>query len=289
LLLGLIFVIVMLSGSLKRLQETEIALAYNPIEKKLGKDVYGVGLHSGPPFFRFIKFSSVYKTLEYVDEQCVSKDGILVKIKLDVQYLVDQGRVPELVARYSTNEKHVEILFWAIQSAVHNTCSQFLITEFQEERGRVQDSLLAKSQEKAESMMTQVIDVQLKNIDIPAEYTMAIESKEQAREDINLAYNERAQLVYEGERRQQESEQDILIMMLNANKTRDVILAHATSKGEAAENRLRKEASAYKGVQQELGLDTPGLISYLSTRAIEANDDPDVNIARPAKSSFAGR
>ena len=104
-----------------------------------------------------------------------------------------------------------------------------------------------------------------------------------------MAYNERAQLVYEGERRQQESEQDILIMMLNANKTRDVILADATAKGEAAENRLRKEASAYKGVQQELGLDTPGLISYLSTRAIEANDDPDVNIARPAKSSFAGR
>ena len=118
---------------------------------------------------------------------------------------------------------------------------------------------------------------------------MAIESKERAREDINLAYNERAQLVYEGERRRQESEQDILIMMLNANKTRDVTLADATAKGEAAENMLKKEATAYKGVQQELGLDTPGLISYLSTRAIEANDDPDVNIARPAKGSFAGR
>ena len=153
----------------------------------------------------------------------------------------------------------------------------------------MQDSILSKCQKKGESMMTQVVDVQLKNIDIPMEYTMAIESKEQAREDINLAYNERAQLVYEGERKRQESEQDILIMMLNANKTRDVILADATAQGEAAENMLRKEATAYKGVQQELGLDTPGLISYLSTRAIEANDDPDVNIARPAKASFSGR
>ena len=286
---GLIFLIIMLSGSLKRLQETEIALAYNPIEKKLGEDVYGVGLHAGSPFFRFIKFPSVYKTLQYKDEACVSKDGIMVVLKLDVQYLVDQGRVPDLVSQYSTAEKHTEILFWAIQSAVHNTCSQFLITEFQEERGRVQDSILSKCQKKGESMMTQVVDVQLKNIDIPMEYTMAIESKEQAREDINLAYNERAQLVYEGERRRQESEQDILIMMLNANKTRDVILADATAQGEAAENMLRKEATAYKGVQQELGLDTPGLISYLSTRAIEANDDPDVNIARPAKASFSGR
>jgi len=288
-LTGLIFVIVMLAGSLKRVQETEIALAYNPIEKKLGEDVYSVGLHAGSPFFRFIKFPSVYTTLYYEDEKCVSKDGIMVTLKLDVQYQVDQGRVRDLVAQYSTAEKHVKILYWAIQSGVHNTCSQFLITEFQEERGRVQDSLLAKCRAKAESLMTQVIDVQLQNIDIPGEYTMAIESKERAREDINLAYNERAQLVYEGERRRQESEQDILIMMLNANKTRDVTLAKATAQGEAAENMLKKEATAYKGVQQELGLDTPGLISYLSTRAIEANDDPDVNIARPAKGSFAGR
>ena len=56
----------------------------------------------------------------------------------------------------------------------------------------MQDSILSKCQKKGESMMTQVGDVQLKNIDIPMEYTIAIESKEQAREDINLAYNERA-------------------------------------------------------------------------------------------------
>ena len=174
--------------------------------------MYSVGLHAGSPFFRFIKFLSVCKTLYYEDEKCVSKDGIMVTFKLDVQYQVGQGGVRDLVAQYSTAEKHVKILYWAIQSGVHNTCSQFLITEFQEERGRVQDSLLAKCRAKAESLMTQVIDVQLQNIDIPGEYTMAIESKERAREDINLAYNERAQLVYEGERRRQESKQDILIM-----------------------------------------------------------------------------
>ena len=199
---------------------------------------------------------------------------------------MDQTRVPELVTYYSYAGKHQKVLYHAVQSAVHNTCSQFLISEFQEERGRVQDKLLEKCQEKAMPLMTNVVDVQLQNVAIPSSYQMAIEAKERAREDINLAYNERAQLIYEGERRKKESEQDILIMMLNANKTRDLILADAEAKAEGIENMLRKETLAYKGVQEELGLSIKGLVAYLSTRAIEANDDPDVNIVRPAQESL---
>ena len=105
-------------------------MQYNTIEKKLGSGVCTVGLHGGAPFFRFIKFPSVYKTLKYENEDSVSKYGIKVDLTLDMQYLMGQGRVLKLLSCYSNDENHRGVLYWAIQSAVHNSFSRFLIMEF---------------------------------------------------------------------------------------------------------------------------------------------------------------
>jgi hypothetical protein len=44
-----------------------VGVKYDNIAKVLGKEVYGEGLHAGPPGFSFIIFPSVFQTMQFRD------------------------------------------------------------------------------------------------------------------------------------------------------------------------------------------------------------------------------
>jgi len=45
----------------------QVGVKYDNIAKVLGKEVYGEGLHVGPPGFSFIIFPSVFQTMQFRD------------------------------------------------------------------------------------------------------------------------------------------------------------------------------------------------------------------------------
>ena len=57
-----------------------MGVKYDNIAKVLGKEVYGEGLHAGPPGFSFIIFPSVFQTMQFRDIT-VCENSILLCFK----------------------------------------------------------------------------------------------------------------------------------------------------------------------------------------------------------------
>lgn len=59
----------------------------------------GEGLHAGPPFFEFLKYSAVFLSRELMIE-CVSKDGLVMPLTLSFQYLPDRDAIKNITELY---------------------------------------------------------------------------------------------------------------------------------------------------------------------------------------------
>ena len=50
-------------------------------------NIFSLGLHTGPPGFRFIVFPKNYRSLSFDDIKCLNKDGLEIILDVQFQYL----------------------------------------------------------------------------------------------------------------------------------------------------------------------------------------------------------
>lgn len=194
----LLFVIVLLATSLKKVKSTEYGVQYTAYSKKLDDAARTGGLHVGPPGFKFIKFPSTYVTVDLPEDTCVSNDGLRVKFKITFQYQMPAEWLLPAIQKYRNFERWAEVVEAAGNSAVHHSCSEFQISNFQNKRGIIQTTmeenlrikLEGTREDGADGVYARAISLQLRNVDLPEEYRVAIREKQAAAEDIVLAQNQ---------------------------------------------------------------------------------------------------
>ena len=236
--LGLLILgIVLIVESIGKLQTTEVAIVYDKVNKKVSAcgrragrsggltvrikllaDPLGEGLHGLPPFSRFIKYPAIFSNHAFRDLQCVSKDGIYVVLTISFQYLPDRAHLLDTTKKFRSHRRLMEVLDAAGRSAVHQGCSEFGVQEFQSKRVQVQDRMRAGVQAMLDPLNVKTMDLQLQNILLPAAYTHAVEKKERAREDIQLANNERIQKQQLARANLLESDEQALILLQQARR-----------------------------------------------------------------------
>lgn len=76
----------------------------------------------------------------------------------------------------------------------------------------------------------EVDGVQLQNVEAPEEWEEAVEQKEDAREDIRLARNQRIQEITKAETALKEAEETAKVILANARNAAKITLTQAQSK-----------------------------------------------------------
>ncbi|GMH43884.1 hypothetical protein BSKO_11818 [Bryopsis sp. KO-2023] len=285
-LVVVIVAIVLLSSSLKKVESTEVAVEYDTQERDLGA-IKGEGLHSGPPFFDFLKFSAVYLSRE-IETRCVSKDGLLLPLTVGFQYLPNRTQVKEIVSLYRDSKNYDRLVVAAATSAIHHGCGLFAISEFQSRRIEVQEQQkkfmeqIFQGDDGRAGLMATVIDVQLKNIEPPRRWEAAVEAKENAREDINLARNERTQALTKAETRLKVAQEQARIAAAEAETESQILINRAAAEADSLLNRFEKEANQTKFAMEALGLDIEGILRYLLNRQIEKKKRIEIGMHQPA-------
>jgi regulator of protease activity HflC (stomatin/prohibitin superfamily) len=282
-----------LVSSLKKVDNNEYGVEYNRHKKQLYDASKTGGLFLGPPGYRFIKFPSTYITVDLDDRTCVSRDGLRVQVSVTFQYRMPEENMLQAINKYREFTKWADIVEEAGLSAVHHSCSEFNISDFQNLRGQIQatmqENLGLKLEGDPENDLVGVyaiaVSLQLRNLALPSEYNSAISEKQSAEEDIALAKNQRKQ-------EKTKAQTELLRAQEEARKIRDtavneaeVLLTEATLKAEETIFAFEKEAETIVEVKEALNLTTEGVLAYLANTLLSEAGNLKITTGEPAKLS----
>lgn len=282
-------IIGLVASSLKKLASDEVGIQYDTIQKDLDMETRKEGLHTGPPGFEFIIFPSVYRSMTFSDLTCLNKDGVQIILDVTYQYKVKPAKLREVILNFRDYDGYKDVLKYAGQSGLHEACSQFNTSQFQAERGAFQETVQDMLRSRYEDLQADITDLQVSNIARPAEYESAIRSKERAREDIQVALNERPRLLTEADTGKREAETQAEIIIDKANSEARILQNRAVAEASAIIAQYSKEAEAYEHILSSSGLafTVEGFISYLGVRVIsDAKNPVYIGLQSPAKSSY---
>lgn len=283
----LAIIIGLIASSLKKLSTEEAGIKYDTIQRKLSDSLFLAGLHTGPPGFYFIIFPKNYRTLSFPNLKCLNKDGLEINLSVQFQYLAKlTGDVlKRLVMEYGDHDNYKVVVMQTAEEVIHDTCSLFNITQFQSERNRFQALIRESLHTRLDKdFSTSVRDVQVSNIQRPYDYETIVRDKESAKINILVARQERPRILTEALTRKKEAETQANITLNRAKTNARIKLAQAEANAKGILNAYQTEADTYSYIMESQGLSIGGMLSYLTTRAIEdAKSDVFVNLQAPAK------
>lgn len=87
-----------------------VGLSYDPNQRNLGSEAMREGLHFGAPGFKFIIFSSVFKSISYTSVTCLNKDGLVIELDVEFQYRVDANYLRKIVLEFRDADNYEKVV-----------------------------------------------------------------------------------------------------------------------------------------------------------------------------------
>jgi regulator of protease activity HflC (stomatin/prohibitin superfamily) len=282
-----------LAASFDKLESTEYGVQYNTHAKTLADAAKTGGLHIGPPGYEFIKFPSTFITEDLPESTCVSKDGLRVQFAVSYQYSIPREWLVPVVLIFRNFEKWAEVVAAAGNSAVQHTCSEFTITNFQNQRGIIQTRMEANLRLKLEGesgtgvdgVYARAISLQLRNVDLPEEYQQAVREKQSANEDIALAQNQRTQETTKAQTQLLSATEEARKILDTATSDAELLLTEARLKAQETLFALETQAKTIVNVKESLNLTSAGVLAYMQNELIAKAQNLKVSAGEPAELS----
>ena len=287
----LVAVGIILAVSLKRVQNLEYGVQYDIHAKQLDDAAKSGGLFIGPPGFRFIKFPSTFISAEFNDRTCVSQDGLRVEFTVTFQYRIMEQDVPKAIKLYRNFNGWAKVVEAAGLSAMHNTCSQYVISEFQNRRAEIQDAFLENLKFKLEGdevfqgVLAKAVSAQLRGFVLPPAYLKAISNKQEAEEDIALARAQRLQETTKATTELLAAEKEAIRILETATNEASIVLKEAQLKANAILYSYEKEKDAIVAAKNDLELSPDGLLAHSTSMMISEVERFSTTIGEPARMS----
>lgn len=310
-----LLLVILLPASLQKVGSTEVGLAYDSVWGILSDDVVGEGLKTKPVFGDIILWPTDYQIVEFAGSPykdnldkgilCNSKDGIQISLQASFQFVPLQSKVHELTLNFKNMEGYTKLVTVQARSAIRHGCGEYTAQDFQTKRAEVQKMMeckvkqyLGSAEVGADPGCTQswnstswvaplrfhavVKLLQLKNVDRPRSYQVAVEDKETARSDILLAENERQQATTKAQTTRDRAEQRAKAIINTAETQANVTLSYATADAQAVLERYKAYETAYGLAKENLTLSEVGVLAYFGNQMVGGKAGENQTMAIPA-------
>jgi len=230
---GLILFIALLALSIKDVDENEMAIPYGKISHNIA-NVVEAGKRAYPPDTELFTYDRKFITND-LSISCISKDGLLVNLDITQQFRLLKDELKTVFFDFGKQEILDNYIDVIAQDATRDVCANFQAEEFFSRRGTVEQELIQNITAGTILANAHVEPgfVQLRNIGLPSALLSAIQSKQLALEDVDVAKNERAQTLIQADTRRQQAELDAQIVIVNANAEANAIKVAAQEKANA--------------------------------------------------------
>ena len=125
--------VILIPVSINQVEHDEYAIRYDDFTNKVYPDIYTEGKYILTPQTIFYKFSNLVKKME-VDIECLTSNGIEVKIDVDVQYQMPQNQVYNAFTTFGEERRCIKYLRLVIGDSVRDTCGPYEVKDYYEDR-----------------------------------------------------------------------------------------------------------------------------------------------------------
>jgi len=244
--------------------------------------------------FQFIEFPSTWINVNLLAVICLARDGLPVIVDVAFKYRLNEENVLPVILKYSNYKAWAGVVRVSALSAIHHSCSNFGISEFQKKRGVIQQDMEDNVRLKlegnpnithSEGVYAEVVTLELKNLDIPTEYETAVQEKQSKQEDIGLAKTERIQATTKADTELQVAEEEAKKIKDTAENEADVLLTEADRAVKEILFAFEKEAETLADVKSSWNLSAAGIVSYVQSELLSKVEGLTITSGEPAKLS----
>ena len=211
LILGIVLII-LLAATIDYVDLGYAAVIYDPLSHEIISVVYGPAYFIKMPWqFKkvvWLKVEAVdmFKNppRDYPAVVALTKDGAEVQVDITVRYQVVQSdtAIKELVRRYPDLMFEENAIVPIVREEVRNIVAKYTLTEIIEKRDKVRLEIINATESRLISDPTlkgciKIIDVAVRNIDIPSDVKKAIEEKLAAQQEALAAEYRKKKLLIE--------------------------------------------------------------------------------------------
>lgn len=267
-----------------------VGLAYDVHQHILSTDVRGEGLHTGPPGFEFVVFPAVYRSISYTSIECLNRDGVEIDMRVSFQYRPVRANLYPIALQFRNASMYGQVIEAQGRAVVYSVCGQFRTEQFQTERSTVEDAVRIGLQNAMEQFFTEVATVQIGDISRPSTFEQAVRRKETARENVEVARNERERRIIQANTTLLENRTQAGIILDRARTDASILIARSQAEAQAIRDEFVAELETYSNLMTDNNLTVEGLLAYLGSRVIEdSEEEVFANVDHPAKPSYADR
>lgn len=258
--------IVLLATSIHKVETNHIGVFYDKVTREIGP-VHTQGLYNYHPFSRVVTFSAVYEPID-IHVGCVTSDGLNVTLSTSFQYVPEPAAIVSIMKRFQDASHFLAIVTIAATSAVHQTCSEFQISDYQNSRPIIQSRLSDNLGVFLKSVNASALAAQLTNVAVPTVWNEAVFAKQRSESDISLANNQRSQILYLAQNNVSLADQDATITIQNAKSVVRIIEINAQQQALAIQAQYDKFTTVCQSLIKTLKISPMGLVTLLRNRVI---------------------
>jgi hypothetical protein len=283
---GLVALALFLFLSLDSLEYNNIGLNYSSYFKSVENKTYSSGFHFIGLGHDFISYDINIKTMEFSNGpkatlpsiKCRTQDGLPVGLEISFQYRVLPETIYEIYTEYGADMNPV-LLRTAIDQ-ISETATEFNAYDFFTKRTQISAEMKAKLDTRLrQDMYSEVVFFQLRSIDLPDDYELALQQTEVTKQDILKA---------DAEKNKNNVTQQMRVEVASISQavTINQATGAATSKKLKADSVAQtfleiqtKQGQAYADVKKNLTFTNPELIQYMQINLIRNNPGGQLIVA----------
>lgn len=260
-------VLPILAVSFESIEYNEFALKQNVLTKEIEDKVYEEGFYTTGPLYTFIKFPSIWRTIEFTPENSSdssihtrTEDGLDLIIEISFQYRLVKDQILDLYKEYGT--EYESYIINIARGVLRDVAGEYDALEFFFNRSFIATAMIDALVSKEEVLKVEMGEFQMRRIDLPDNFENAIQQVEIAKQEIKIAeYQQQAAVI----------RAKTLIIEAEAQMNITIIEAEATA--QALNITLTAEGLALFELASTIGFNTTELLTYLWIKAIEEHDE----------------
>lgn len=252
-------------------KQDEYAVIENTFTMKFHDDILSQGMYILHPGDRMIKFKRTLQSIELGNLNCLTRDEVMLQIHASIQfeYVKDQI-IPTILKKFKNDEEYKSFLQATTESSILESCLRFTALEYYEERANVDGSmyndLLTNINDK--DIGSTIEFFQLVDISYPPTYIDILHQKQNTKQDLITAENNRATEIVNANTNFIETIRQVKINLINAQNYYDMILHLAKTEENSIINQWNNRNEMFKNIVSDLNLSPEMLIEYIKSEIL---------------------
>lgn len=251
-----------------KVEQNEYAVIGNSLTMQFHTDILSQGVYILAPGDYLIKFKRTLQGIELGDLECLTRDEVMLSIHVSTQfqYIKDQI-IPVILKQFDDDDKYKDFLWASMRSSILGTCLEFTALEYYEERTNVDTKIYTDliANINGKNMGSTIEFFQLVDIKYPQSYIDILHEKQNVKQDLITAENNRATALINANTALMEAERQAKVNIVNAQNYYDMTVYSAKAQESATTDLWNNRAITYSNVVSDLNLTPQLLIEYVKS------------------------